>query len=203
MKSLLLKDLYVMKGTIVMFSIILLVFIAVGSSGNTMFLLMAFAFASIQSVSVFNQETSCRWENFAGGLPLTRKTQVLEKYVFILIPLAVVVALTTVILLGMGIFAPERERPDLLMLIMMAFLSLIIPSFTIPILYKAGPEKGQMLSTIFAGILFGAMAGGAIALDEQWDGMPVAVPLGAIVLSILLLAGSYCISLHIYSKKDL
>lgn len=202
MKSLLLKDLYVMKGTIVTFSIILLVFIVAGIN-NFMFLIMAFAFASIQSVSVFNQEASCRWESFAGGLPLTRKTQVLEKYVFILIPLAVVSALTTVILLGMGIFAPERNRPDLLMLIMMAFLSLIIPSFTIPILYKVGPEKGQLLSTIFAGILFGAMAGGAMALDEQWDGMPAAVPLGVIVLSILLLAGSYCISLHIYSKKDL
>lgn len=202
MKSLLLKDLYVMKGTIVTFSIILLVFIVAGIN-NFMFLIMAFAFASIQSVSVFNQEASCRWESFAGGLPLTRKTQVLEKYVFILIPLAVVSALTTVILLGMGIFAPERNRPDLLMLIMMAFLSLIIPSFTIPILYKVGPEKGQLLSTILAGILFGAMAGGAMALDEQWDGMPVAVPLGAIVLSVLLLAGSYCISLHIYSKKDL
>ena len=202
MKSLLLKDLYVMKGTIVTFSIILLVFIVVGIN-NFMFLIMAFAFASIQSVSVFNQEASCRWENFAGGLPLTRKTQVLEKYVFILIPLAVVSALTTVILLGMGIFAPERNRPDLLMLIMMAFLSLIIPSFTIPVLYKVGPEKGQLLSTILAGILFGAMAGGALALDEQWDGMPAAVPLGAIVLSILLLAGSYCISLRIYSKKDL
>ncbi|MFR8010768.1 MAG: ABC-2 transporter permease [Clostridia bacterium] len=202
MKSLLLKDLYVMKGTIVTFSIILLVFIVVGIN-NFMFLIMAFAFASIQSVSVFNQEASCRWENFAGGLPLTRKTQVLEKYVFILIPLAVVSALTTVILLGMGIFAPERNRPDLLMLIMMAFLSLIIPSFTIPVLYKVGPEKGQLLSTILAGILFGAMAGGAMALDEQWDGMPAAVPLGAIVLSILLLAGSYCISLRIYSKKDL
>lgn len=202
MKSLLLKDLYVMKGTIVTFSIILLVFIVVGIN-NFMFLIMAFAFASIQSVSVFNQEASCRWESFAGGLPLTRKTQVLEKYVFILIPLAVVSALTTVILLGMGIFAPERNRPDLLMLIMMAFLSLIIPSLTIPILYKVGPEKGQLLSTILTGILFGAMAGGAMALDEQWDGMPAAVPLGAIVLSILLLAGSYCISLHIYSKKDL
>lgn len=202
MKSLLLKDLYVMKGTIVTFSIILLVFIVVGIN-NFMFLIMAFAFASIQSVSVFNQEASCRWENFAGGLPLTRKTQVLEKYVFILIPLAVVSALTTVILLGMGIFAPERNRPDLLMLIMMAFLSLIIPSFTIPVLYKVGPEKGQLLSTILAGILFGAMAGGAMALDEQWNGMPAAVPLGAIVLSILLLAGSYCISLRIYSKKDL
>lgn len=202
MKSLLLKDLYVMKGTIVTFSIILLVFIVVGIN-NFMFLIMAFAFASIQSVSVFNQEASCRWENFAGGLPLTRKTQVLEKYVFILTPLAVVSALTTVILLGMGIFAPERNRPDLLMLIMMAFLSLIIPSFTIPVLYKVGPEKGQLLSTILAGILFGAMAGGAMALDEQWDGMPAAVPLGAIVLSILLLAGSYCISLRIYSKKDL
>lgn len=202
MKSLLLKDLYVMKGTIVTFSIILLVFIVVGIN-NFMFLIMAFAFASIQSVSVFNQEASCRWESFAGGLPLTRKTQVLEKYVFILIPLAVVSALTTVILLGMGIFAPERNRPDLLMLIMMAFLSLIIPSLTIPILYKVGPEKGQLLSTILTGILFGAMAGGAMALDEQWDGMPAAVPLGAIVLSILLLAGSYCISLHIYNKKDL
>lgn len=142
MKSLLLKDLYVMKGTIVTFSIILLVFIVAGIN-NFMFLIMAFAFASIQSVSVFNQEASCRWESFAGGLPLTRKTQVLEKYVFILIPLAVVSALTTVILLGMGIFAPERNRPDLLMLIMMAFLSLIIPSFTIPILYKVGPEKGN------------------------------------------------------------
>lgn len=202
MKSLLLKDIYVMKGTIVTFSIILLVFIVIGIN-NFMFLIMAFAFASIQSVSVFNQEASCRWENFAGGLPLTRKTQVLEKYVFILIPLAVVSVLTTVILLGMGIFAPERNRPDLLMLIMMAFLSLIIPSFTIPVLYKVGPEKGQLLSTILAGILFGAMAGGAMALDEQWDGMPAAVPLGTIVLSILLLAGSYCISLRIYSKKDL
>ena len=61
MKSLLLKDLYVMKGTIVTFSIILLVFIAVGVTGNYMFLLMAFAFSSIQSVSDFNQESACRW----------------------------------------------------------------------------------------------------------------------------------------------
>ncbi len=203
MKSLLLKDLYVMKGTIVMFSVILLVFIAVGISGNFMFLLMAFAFASIQSVSVFNQEAGCRWGTYAGGLPLTRKIQVLEKYVFILIPLAVVAVLTAVILLGMGLFTPERARPDLLMLIMMAFLSLIIPSFTIPILYKVGPEKGQLLSTIFAGILFGAMAGGAMALDEQWDGMPAAVPAGAIALSIVLLIGSYLLSLRIYTRKDL
>lgn len=127
----------------------------------------------------------------------------LEKYIFILIPLAVVVALMVVILLAMGIFAPERERPDLLMLLMMAFLSLIIPAVTIPIVYKVGPEKGQMLSTIFAGILFGAMAGAAMGLDEEWGGIPAAVPLGAILLSVLLLAGSYCLSLHIYRKKDL
>ncbi len=203
MKSLLLKDLYVMKGTIVTFSIILLVFIAVGVTGNSMFLLMAFAFASIQSVSVFNQEAACRWETYAGGLPLTRKTQVLEKYIFILIPLAIVTALTAVILLGMGIFAPGRERPDLLMLLMMAFLSLIIPSVTIPILYKVGPEKGQLVSTIFAGILFGAMAGGAMALDEKWTGIPSLIPIGAIALSILMLVGSYFLSLRIYTKKDL
>lgn len=203
MKSLLLKDLYVMKGTTITFSIILIAFIAAGVLGNSMFLIMAFAFASIQSVSVFNQEAACRWEAYAGGLPLTRKTQVLEKYIFILIPLAVVVALMVVILLAMGIFAPERERPDLLMLLMMAFLSLIIPAVTIPIVYKVGPEKGQMLSTIFAGILFGAMAGAAMGLDEEWGGIPAAVPLGAILLSVLLLAGSYCLSLHIYSKKDL
>lgn len=203
MKSLLLKDLYVMKGTTITFSIIPIAFIAAGVLGNSMFLIMAFAFASIQSVSVFNQEAACRWETYAGGLPLTRKTQVLEKYIFILIPLAVVVALMVVILLAMGIFAPERERPDLLMLLMMAFLSLIIPAVTIPIVYKVGPEKGQMLSTIFAGILFGAMAGAAMGLDEEWGGIPAAVPLGAILLSVLLLAGSYCLSLHIYSKKDL
>lgn len=203
MKSLLLKDLYVMKGTTITFSIILIAFIAAGVLGNSMFLIMAFAFASIQSVSVFNQEAACRWETYAGGLPLTRKTQVLEKYIFILIPLAVVVALMVVILLAMGIFAPGRERPDLLMLLMMAFLSLIIPAVTIPIVYKVGPEKGQMLSTIFAGILFGAMAGAAMGLDEEWGGIPAAVPLGAILLSVLLLAGSYCLSLHIYSKKDL
>lgn len=203
MKSLLLKDLYVMKGTTITFSIILIAFIAAGVLGNSVFLIMAFAFASIQSVSVFNQEAACRWETYAGGLPLTRKTQVLEKYIFILIPLAVVVALMVVILLAMGIFAPERERPDLLMLLMMAFLSLIIPAVTIPIVYKVGPEKGQMLSTIFAGILFGAMAGAAMGLDEEWGGIPAAVPLGAILLSVLLLAGSYCLSLHIYRKKDL
>lgn len=203
MKSLLLKDLYVMKGTIVTFSIILLAFIAVGVTGNSMFLLMAFAFSSIQSVSVFNQEAACRWETYAGGLPLTRKTQVLEKYIFILIPLAIVTALTAVILLGMGVFAPERERPDLMMLLMMAFLSLIIPSVTIPILYKVGPEKGQLVSTIFAGILFGAMAGGAMALDEKWTGIPSLIPIGAIALSILMLVGSYFLSLRIYTKKDL
>lgn len=203
MKSLLLKDLYVMKGTIITFSFILIVFIAVGATGNTMFLLMAFAFASIQSVSVFNQEAACRWGTYAGGLPLTRKIQVLEKYVFILIPLAVVTALTVIILLGMRIFAPEREMPELLMILMMAFLSLIIPAITIPVLYKVGPEKGQLLSTICAGALFGAMAVGALALDEKWNLFPAAIPLAAIVLSIALLTGSYFLSLHIYSRKDL
>lgn len=54
MKSLLLKDLYVMKGTTITFSIILIAFIAAGVLGNSVFLIMAFAFASIQSVSVFN-----------------------------------------------------------------------------------------------------------------------------------------------------
>lgn len=203
MKSLLLKDLYVMKGTIITFAFILIVFIAAGATGNTMFLLMAFSFSSIQSVSVFNQEASCRWETYAGGLPLTRKTQVLEKYVFILIPLAIVTVLTVAILLGVGIFAPGREQPELLMIVMMAFLSLIIPAITIPILYKVGPEKGQLISTICAGILFGALAGMALALEEKWQGLPGAIPIAAIALSIILLIGSFFLSLHIYTKKDL
>lgn len=204
MKSLLLKDLYVMKGTIVTFSVILLVFILIGLiSTNIAFLLMAFAFSSIQSVSVFNQENNARWGTYAGGLPLTRKTQVLEKYVFITIPLAVVTVLSVAAILLMGIFSPERELPDVLTLTMMAFLSLIIPAVTIPVVYKVGPEKGTFISTIIAGAIFGGMAGTISSLNNALGNASAAVSLIAILLSILLLVLSYFISLRIYTKKDL
>ncbi|MCR5754014.1 MAG: ABC-2 transporter permease [Acetatifactor sp.] len=211
MKGLVLKDIYNVVAHAKSLILILVIF--------------SFAFQPIQCVcmvaiicgslisTTFSVDEYSKWPRFAMVMPITRKELVGAKYVVQMI-LSVIGATAGLFISGIsGLLLHKIElitediNPLLVATLMAVFLSMLLGSIMIPLLFKFGAEKARIV-LLGAAMIPAAMIVGLYFLLEKLgivlsDTVMFVGLIGLIILILLWMYCSYLISSHIFEKQDL
>lgn len=216
MKGLMLKDLYSIRITqktyIIIFFLSLCVFGYIMKSPNYVGIMCIVVFLTCV-LSLFNTDQYYNWDTYAAALPLSKKIVVRARYLLIIV-MTLALALFTAVMTGAT--AALLGMPVVEQVISSVSTCMIIPIYSgiiIPVIYKLGVERGRMIFMMLFLIpflvimLFKDLIQGTVAESElifllqTLNGQLIAA--GAIfVVSILVLAVSYLISIKIYSNKE-
>lgn len=216
MKGLMLKDLYSIRITqktyIIIFFLFLCVFGYIMKSPNYVGTMCIVVFLTCV-LSLFNTDQYYNWDTYAAALPLSKKIVVRARYLLIIV-MTLALALFTAVMTGAT--AALLGMPVVEQVISSVSACMIIPIYSgiiIPVIYKLGVERGRVIFMMMFLIpflvimLFKDLIQGTVAESELIfllqtpNGQLIAA--GAIfVVSILVLAVSYLISIKIYSNKE-
>lgn len=206
MKGLLLKDLYVSRSSILLYGFIFIAFFILSIfSYNVVFVTLSAAFLTMLPATIFSYDAAAHWDTYAGGLPVSRKTQVLEKYVFGLLAFA-----TGGLLMILCVFVNHlRTGEPFLSLfaqnISVLFLCMLTISILLPCMFRFGAEKGRIILFTIMILLGGGIGTVSNFLKPgNFSQSQTVLMFGVIAaISVISLPVSYLISLRIMNKKDL
>lgn len=206
MNGLILKDMYIMKGSI-MFMVLLTVVFAVVFSWNSLTSIVLVS--SVMMTSVINGSYSTDhtygWDAHAVSIGIPRRDIVRSRFEFGLVFIAI--GLLIGIVLGFviqTIIGYEITVEELTSAILMSLgISLISASVVSMVNYYAGPSKAQILSILCTSI---SVAGSVIIgniLSEMTYAIPNSASLVMVAIGVVLFAGMYLQSQKKYAHTDL
>jgi len=207
MKGLLLKDFYMTSKYCRAFLLVITVFLAVSiySSDNMFMLVYPCVLAGMIPISLMSYDKNSKWEEYAGGLPYTRSQMVSAKYLLGLISGGAALALTGLCQMARMSLNGGIQWDELLgLLAVLQIITCIVPSLTMPFLFKFGPEKGRIAYYVGIGLTC-AFSASFVGLD-----LPVVfhfstqsfLPLLS-AAAVLLYAASWYLSILFYRKREL
>lgn len=171
--------------------LVLFAVIGVINKDGLMFLIYLVVLPVMLGNSMLTVEEREKWPQFAGALPVSRRLQTVEKYVFSLCMEAIGLVLITIVLL-------IRKEPDIPgILAVFALIGLAIPAIAMPITHKFGAEKSRyvyMVLVVATSITFMS----APQMDVRMSISPLLV---AAVVAVLYV-GSILLSIAIVEKKE-
>lgn len=210
MKSLVLKDLIMLKNYARTLLIMIIFFAIVTFTNDDVSFLsgMIVLILAMLPVTSFSYDQNSKWDLFSQTLPVSRKQLVYSKYILGLIAIAAGTVLS--LLLNIAILSVKNlafHTSELVGAnIMIACVSILYLSLIIPLVYQFGVEKSRLISIavlavpslVFIGL---AQIGVSFSFLD-------AMSLGALVgisslITACVLIISVRISVHIYSRKDL
>lgn len=206
MLGLIKKDLLTMKGNIKTVGIIFIIFIgiAIFQEMNLVFLPVFISF--VLFMSTFSYDEYNKWDCYAITLPNGRKNVVGAKYIATLLLLIFSIFLTAILSVAIGATKNEFNMEEMLGTFGGSVIAtILLISITYPIIFKFGNEKGRIalfaiafLGTSLFAFLFKSIkvSKDMISFLEQYGMILI------IIVSILILIGSYILSKHIYEKKE-
>ncbi len=207
MKGLLLKDWFVIWKQCKYLLIVPIVFMLVSAFGNDTGFFAAFGslLLAMLPMTVMGLDERSKWQNYALTMPFSRQDLVISKYVLALIGLLSGVALNFILLL-IGKTAGIVSVNAFLNTEVCLVLGGLYISFSFPILFKFGTEKGRLWLLVSVAVIAGG--GGALfsylessgfqLSDIQIPALPVLFPL----LIVILLLVSAWISVRLFDKKE-
>lgn len=214
MKGLILKDVYLIKTQskfLLVFGLIYGGLCLSGTMEPSFVSGLALMLTVSLSISTFSYDDLAHWEKYAAATPAGRRGVVQEKYLFTLI---MVLAITAVTAIFNVVYSAVRRDfaqlpANLVATALCVVMGLLIATVLLPLLFKFGAEKSRMmiiLGTAAVAVIIFALFG-----LEQAGLLPKSVPgwvvasLPVIALGIVAVAFlfSYSISLKIYAKKEL
>lgn len=213
MKSMVLKDLYNMKGNVksVLVSFLILA-VAMASTGVGVLYAGAVLCSSL-IISTFAYDDRCGWTKYAMVMPVSRKELVAGKYVMLI--LLVVGGIVISLLASLVSNAITGQIPlnrsgiqELLVSAVTALVfALVYGSVAIPLILRFGAEQGRVL--LVAALLVPAAVCFAAYQIGKWLGIVltdqgvVLLVCGAAVAALVWLVVSYRISCGIFAKQEL
>ncbi len=201
MKALLLKDYFVAKKYLRAFSVMLIVFLAVGAMNPDMEYYLSFpcVLSGILTVSLVSYDERFHWDSYCELLPLPRKTVVAEKYVLTLIIGLTVWLISDVI---EAFRVPVTSPAYLTMVFGRLAVTLAAPVILLPVIFKYGVEKGRIVYFIVLGFFTAASA--MIFPQSAADVKGVAPALTWVILPVVaaLYALSWLLSVKVYEKRE-
>ena len=202
MKALLQKDIYESVTSMRAVFLVILIFTVVSllTPASSIIIPYLVILPGTMVATILNLEEQNGWMVYAGTLPVRRRTQVMEKYLYgaLLVALGSLLALLiqwTYIFRGQAEFQPAAS--------FLSFLSigLMAPALLLPFVYWLGAEKGRYI-TMF--LVIGIVM---LVLTQSRDGgmiLPASVPVGAVFPAcIVIYMVSMFLSMRIYEKKEL
>lgn len=210
MKGLILKDIYLTKGSARTLLVMIVAFVLM-SFQNIDFLIFFLPFLCIMiCISTFNYDEYNKWDAYAITLPNGRKNIVKSKYFATILMIIIGMIISIVITGTIGILGNKLNVSEFFDSAMgSAFAIIFVVSIMYPLIYKFGAEKGRIFLFVI-GFLFSAMIG-AIVLGIEKLGIDLSfmipffnqyflyiLPMTAIILLLI----SYLVSYRIYQKKE-
>lgn len=216
MKGLLIKD-YYMARKYTLFMAALGVLYSVlgtleGSEGSGFLALFVFLYMGILSCTVLNLEEKSHWEQYCVMLPCTRVEMVAEKYILALIGVGIgcllyVAVNAALIATGMSILSWDYVW---IMTAIGAGMGILLPSISLPWMFRFGGAKGRIFMIITIGVIAAALGilTGASGSGEE-SGLAIIAGLGSRFTVVFALAAlgitavSFLISVGLYRKREL
>ncbi len=205
MKGLILKDLINLKSTFKMLGLMITLFAVIYiPQGNGFIFGMIILMFAMMVVTTISYDDLAKWDAYALTMPVTRKEMVLSKYLV----MALLNTLGAVLALIVGIVGNMIMRQSFSMEILVIIGVLYLVAFCygsliVPLIYQFGAEKARLMLILSALIPTGLI----LLLTQMQIPLPEAInPLIYFFLllgfTVIMVFGSYLISLRIYSNKE-
>lgn len=193
MKGLLKKDfLETFLGFRTLFLVLLLfAFVSFVNADGQLFLIYLVVLPVMMPTSMITIEEREKWHLFAGALPVSRKIQTLEKYVFALCMNLLGLACITIIMLA-------RKDTDILSsLLMFGTIGLVLPAISLPVTFQFGAEKARYIYMCLTVLTI------LLSLRLQGTGSSLTLPSYMLMPAVAAVyAGSIFLSIKIAEKKE-
>lgn len=207
MKGLLLKDIYQMwKYYKIYYILAIIMEVASIWAGKNLFLAVyPLVLMCMVPGNMLSMDESGKWELYCGTLPCTRKQVVTGKYLIgliIALPVLALVVLCQSLQMSLaGGFSWGGLREILLVCLEMA---LLMPSISLPLMFKFGTTKSKMVQYIVLGAFISLVTVWTLAMNQDNPHLPTftgSAPMFLIIAAVYLL--SWFLSVRFYEKRDL
>ena len=216
MKGLIIKDLCVIKNQMksLLLVLALFIFLSIANKDATFVLFLIPFYMIMLLITTFSYDEFNKWECYCNSLPLSRKEIVKAKYILF--------NASSLILIILGILASviipnfiENTTFESIYasIIGVAFGICLVISLLIPFYYKFGSQKGRIMLFLTIAIL--ALLIGMITSLDIFNNIELMniinslnnLSLGMftillIIITVIIMAISYYISIKIYSNKE-
>lgn len=207
MKGLLRKDIYQMWKYYKMYYILAIIMeiASIWASGNLFLAVYPLVLMCMVPSNMQTVDESGKWELYCGTLPCTRKQVVTGKYLIgpmMAFPVLVLVAVCQCLQMGLaGNFTWGSLRDVLLVCLTMV---LLMPSISLPLMFKFGATKSKMVQFVVLGIFIAVVIIWTLLMNQSNPYLP---DLSGGVLPVLVMAVVYLLSWRLsvsfYEKRDL
>ena len=208
MKGLLLKDLYMTVKYFRNYLLILCIFLAVSlvQADNLFFSFYPFLLCAMIPVNLLAYDERSHWDTYSLTLPVTREKIVSAKYLLSLMIQGIVFVLTALVQgVRFAMTDPFNFESYLVLLSLIAMVSLVSSSITLPFMFKLGVEKGRTAYYVMIFAICGGAGVAGFAFNEQ---MQTTISFGTVLaLGVVLAAALYALSWYLaivfYRKREL
>ena len=200
MKGTFLKDIINLKGQMLYYAVVIVIFFVVGiATGNIYYYAGVSIFCGVVApLSAISYDEKDHWEKFALASGVTRKELALSRY-----------------LLGGALFLPVwalsfaffavpgfRTAENLYTVLTFGGLGLIVVDCVLPFVFKMGVEKARTVYIVLIVAVMALSVGVASFIGLAGGNAPFIGAIAAFAVGIAGVPVSVCISLSIYRKKD-
>lgn len=207
MKGLLRKDVYQMWKYYKIYYVLAIIMeiASILASGNLFLAVYPLVLMCMVPSNMQTVDESGKWELYCGTLPCTRKQVVTGKYLIgpmMAFPVLVLVAVCQCLQMGLaGNFTWGSLRDVLLVCLTMV---LLMPSISLPLMFKFGATKSKMVQFVVLGIFIAVVIIWTLLMNQSNPYLP---DLSGGVLPVLVMAVVYLLSwrlsVRFYEKRDL
>ncbi len=205
MLGLIKKDLLLMKTNAKSLLVIFIIYLLMAINGNFDIVVMLPLFMMVLLISTFGYDEYNNWDAYVNALPVGRKNIILSKYLTSAILLVCSSIISCIIAYVLTFFYEKSDISHSLSYIGGCLCGMLITiSLMYPLIFKYGSQKGRI-----AGFVLIAGSGFVLGLLPKIKAFSTVVNsfetyflIAFIVLTILMLIGSYIISVKIYSKRE-
>lgn len=205
MLGLIKKDLLLMKTNAKSLLVIFIIYLLMAINGNFDIVVMLPLFMMVLLISTFGYDEYNNWDAYVNALPVGRKNIILSKYLTSAILLVCSSIISCIIAYVLTFFYEKSDISHSLSYIGGCLCGMLITiSLMYPLIFKYGSQKGRI-----AGFVLIAGSGFVLGLLSKIKvfstvvnsfGTYFLIAFG--ILTILMLIGSYIISVKIYSKRE-
>lgn len=205
MLGLIKKDLLLMKTNAKSLLAIFIIYLLMTINGNFDIVVMLPLFMMVLLISTFGYDEYNNWDAYVNALPLERKNIILSKYLTSAILLVCSSIISCIIAYVLTFFYEKSDISHSLSYIGGCLCGMLITiSLMYPLIFKYGSQKGRI-----AGFVLIAVSGFVLGLLSKIKAFSTVVNsfetyflIAFVFLTILMLIGSYIISVKIYSKRE-
>ncbi len=212
MKGLLLKDIYNLRKVSRQYLLILLFFTlyCFFLKNPTFFPMMTILSFSMLILTSLGYDEAVSFDKYALTLPVCREDLVRTKYVMFLLLLGTGSVIGMLGNLAINFLIPDVESlaEQLVSILSVVAVFLIVFSTMLPLVFKMGVEKARMLLMVCYIAIFGVIYLGITLMkklnleDILTEPMMIGLAIGGIVLAVLYVFASYCMSVRIIRKRE-